>query len=107
LLRFLARVETLPAEMPLAAALEAPLWKRVLVVPVVDRDRRPMGTVTLAALREASRGTDAGEQAFETVVDLAARFLEVLGGLASIAFGGSAPEGRATDARRTEKDVQT
>lgn len=107
LLRFLARVETLPAEMPLAAALEAPLWKRVLVVPVVDRDLRPMGTVTLSALREASRGRAAGEQAFETVVDLAARFLEVLGGLAGIAFGGPRPDARATAARRTGTDAQS
>lgn len=104
LLRFLARVETLPAEMPLAAALEAPLWKRALVVPVVDRDRRPMGTVTLAALRDAVRGTVAGDQAFETVVDLAARFLEVLGGLAGIAFGGPRPDA-GPGARRTGRNL--
>lgn len=95
LLRYLSRVETLPADMPLATAIDAPVWQRSTVVPIVDRDRRPIGTVTLAAIRDGLQGVDAGEAAFETAADLATRFLEVLGGLAGVAFGGATAEAEA------------
>ncbi|HSG90639.1 MAG TPA: CBS domain-containing protein [Pseudomonadales bacterium] len=96
-LRCLTRCESLPADMPDDVALEAPIWRRSTVVPVLDRDQRPIGTVTLAAIRDAARGVDEGAQAFDTLADLANRFLEVLGGLAGLAFGGApdAPGRRA------------
>lgn len=88
-LRLLVRIESLPADMPLSAALEALVWRRATMVPVVDRDQRPVGVVTLAAVRDGTRGIEAGSAAFETIADLATRFLEVLGGLAALAFGGA------------------
>lgn len=102
LLRYLSRVETLPADMPLATAIDASVWQRSTVVPIVDRDRRPIGTVTLAAIRDGLQGVEAGEAAFETVADLATRFLEVLGGLAGVAFGGASPGAEARRASRAQ-----
>lgn len=87
--RCLQRVDGLAADTPIASAVKAPVWRRLARVPVVDRENRLVGTVTHAQLREAVATVDATAEAFETVSDLATNFLDVLGSLAALAFGGA------------------
>jgi Mg/Co/Ni transporter MgtE len=82
----MVKVEPLPAEMPLGAALASPRWNHDTILPVVDRDHCLLGAVTLQRVREATEpGQDA--KGFDAVLDLSQRFLEVLAGIAGLALG--------------------
>lgn len=83
-------VEPLPAEMPLDAGLRSPRWNKASILPVVDRNRFLLGTVTVQQIREATR-PDSPASGFGIVVDLSERFIEMLGGLIDIALS---PRGR-------------
>ena len=85
----------LPADMPARAAGDLPVWGSERVVAVVDARRRLVGTITLGALREATRVRTVGDDALAIAAEVGDGFLDTLASLAAILF--SAP---AADARR-------
>lgn len=84
----LLEVVPLPAEMPLASALASSRWNDSTVLPVVDREQRLLGSVTLQRVREAC-SSEAGLDGFDALLDLSHRYLEVLGGIATVTLGRS------------------
>lgn len=91
--RCLQSTRSLPGEMQAAVAVDLPLWRQVRSVPVVDRQRRPVGTLTLDRARDALRGSQPQAGNVELAAQLGADFFEVLARLLGILLqdGSGAP----------------
>jgi magnesium transporter len=93
-LRCLVRHQSLPADMPAAVAVDLPLWRRYGVVPVVDREERLVGTLTLAAARDAARAPSTAQGSLSILVGLSVSFLETLASLVGLLFGSGSESAR-------------
>jgi len=75
---------TLSAMMPMASARTLPLWERVQMLPVLDRDQRLIGVLRRSALTRAVRTRARGAEHVESVTGaLAGSYWGIVSGLSS------------------------